>query len=247
MAAEPIKREAAEAVVDEMLGERLRELLAVEVERATLRQELAASEAACASAMAEVEALKTDRAWEAKRANEAARLSAEARDQADDLRRQIEALNEHVSIVEGDRTDNDRWAVNLVVEFDLDPPAKLDPYDAIARGLREWRQRTEQQSEQIRLNGEQIHRLQLELAQARDDRDKEQRLRAEAQSVLDQALRAGDRQTTVEAWIQRDEAIAQRDRLRTAARHVVDCYRHADLMATVVAVDRLGEVLDGGT
>jgi len=88
----------------------------------------------------EVTALNADREWEAKRANEAARLSADARDQAEDLRRQIEGLNEQVAIVEGDRTNNDRWAVNLVARFDLDPPGVKDPYDAIARGLREWRQ-----------------------------------------------------------------------------------------------------------
>lgn len=36
----------------------------------------------------------------------------------------------------------------------------------------------------------------------------------EARSVLDQAMRAGDRSTLVAAWVQRDEAIKQRDEAR---------------------------------
>lgn len=42
------------------------------------------------------------------------------------------------------------------------------------------------------------------------------------------------------------EAREQRDRERNAAQHAVDCYRQGNVMGTVVAVDRLGEVLDGG-
>lgn len=52
-----------------------------------------------------VDQLIRDRDWEHERANEAARLSAEARDQADDLRRQIGELREQIGTVESDRLD----------------------------------------------------------------------------------------------------------------------------------------------
>jgi len=81
----------------------------------------------------ETEAVKHDRAWEANRANEAARLSADARDRADDLARQIEKLQEQVAAVESDRTSRDAWAVRVGIRYDLS--YELDPYEAISRHL----------------------------------------------------------------------------------------------------------------
>ena len=40
------------------------------------------------------------------------------------------------------------------------------------------------------------------------------------------------------------EVEQQRDALRTAARHVVDCYRHDNLMGVVVGVDKLAGLVD---
>lgn len=75
---------------------------------------------------AEVEALKRDRQWEMDRANEAARLSAEARDQAEELRREVERLGEHISAVEEDRAAAQRDAHHwksardaTLVEFEI--------------------------------------------------------------------------------------------------------------------------------
>lgn len=70
------------------------------------------------------------------RANEAARLSADARDRADDLAKTIEQLREQVAIVEDDRTAVDAWVVNVAMEHGLpdDPATHLD---TIARYLRE--------------------------------------------------------------------------------------------------------------
>ena len=94
---------------------------------------IAAERAEVQALRAEVVALRRDRKWEADRANEAARLSADARDRADDLARQIEKLKEKLAIVEDDRTSRDAWAVNLGLRYDLSED--LDPYDAIRRYL----------------------------------------------------------------------------------------------------------------
>lgn len=81
-----------------------------------------------------IAALKEDRAWEARRANEAARLSAEARDDADHLRKQIADLQEQVKIVEEDRTRHDAWAVRVCHQHGIDLDRQVDDLDgAIAR------------------------------------------------------------------------------------------------------------------
>jgi len=73
------------------------------------------------------------------RADEAARLSAEARDQADDLRTEIGKLGEQIEILEQDRTSRDAWAVNLCTELDLykHPYEVASEFEAIAARLRE--------------------------------------------------------------------------------------------------------------
>jgi uncharacterized protein (DUF3084 family) len=73
------------------------------------------------------------------RANEAARLSAEARDQADDLRTEIGELGEQIEILEQDRTSRDAWAVNLCTELGLysHPYEVAHEFEAIAARLRE--------------------------------------------------------------------------------------------------------------
>lgn len=67
------------------------------------------------------------------RANEAARLSAAARDEADDLRKTIEGLREQVGIVEDARTDRDLWAINLIAQHGIDCELADDPFAAVAR------------------------------------------------------------------------------------------------------------------
>jgi len=66
------------------------------------------------------------------RANEAARLSAAARDEADDLRKTIEDLREQIGIVQDARTERDLWAVNLIAEHGIDCELPGDPFAAIA-------------------------------------------------------------------------------------------------------------------
>jgi chromosome segregation ATPase len=68
----------------------------------------------------EVVRLGRDREWEMKRANEAARLSADALDVAEDLRRQIAALRKQVEIVQRDRLDQDNAALNILVEHSIE-------------------------------------------------------------------------------------------------------------------------------
>ena len=72
------------------------------------------------------------------RANEAARLSANARDDAEALNGVIAELREQIGIVEGDRTTTDAWAVNLAYQhhagYRLDT-ASVDPYVAITECL----------------------------------------------------------------------------------------------------------------
>lgn len=67
------------------------------------------------------------------RANEAARLSAAARDEADDLRKTIEDLREQIGVVEDARTDRDLWAINLIAEHQIDCELAGDTYAAVAR------------------------------------------------------------------------------------------------------------------
>lgn len=70
------------------------------------------------------------------RANEAARLSAQARDDADALNKVIADLQEHIAIVEGDRTDTDVWALNVIAEHGIEhEPGDL--LAAIATYIRE--------------------------------------------------------------------------------------------------------------
>lgn len=82
----------------------------------------------------EITALRSDRQFELNRANEAARLSAAARDDADHLRRELAHLQDHVADVERDRLDTDAWAVNLVAELGL--PHDGEPFEMIARHVR---------------------------------------------------------------------------------------------------------------
>lgn len=53
------------------------------------------------------------------RANEAARLSADARDDAEAKDAVIANLREQLGIVEGDRLNNDNWALNVLAEHNL--------------------------------------------------------------------------------------------------------------------------------
>lgn len=53
------------------------------------------------------------------RANEAARLSADARDDAEARDAVIADLREHIGIVEGDRMSYDAWALNVLAEHGL--------------------------------------------------------------------------------------------------------------------------------
>lgn len=69
------------------------------------------------------------------RANEAARLSAQARDDADSLRAVIGALREQLEIVESDRTDFDAWTVKVAIKHGL--PDEPETRDTIARYLDE--------------------------------------------------------------------------------------------------------------
>jgi hypothetical protein len=88
-------------------------------------------------ARAEIEALKSDRAWEMERANEAARLSADARDLADARDAAIAELRKELRDAEDDRTSRDAWAVNVCQAHDLDlGDAEYDLYVGIARHLR---------------------------------------------------------------------------------------------------------------
>lgn len=75
------------------------------------------------------------------RANEAARLSAAARDEADDLRKRIAELQEQVEILEDDRTDRDAWAVRICTEHKIYDalPGVADEFDAIAARLSAYR------------------------------------------------------------------------------------------------------------
>ena len=69
------------------------------------------------------------------RANEAARLSAAAQDEADDLRKTIADLREQIGIVEDARTERDLWVVNLLAEHHIECALAEDPYVAIARHI----------------------------------------------------------------------------------------------------------------
>lgn len=82
---------------------------------------------------------KADRRFAEDRANEAARLSAQARDDADALNVVIADLREQVDIVEGDRLANDAWAVNVIVEHDIGNVIEHqagDEFAAIAKYIR---------------------------------------------------------------------------------------------------------------
>src|SRR6185369_10383264 len=69
------------------------------------------------------------------RANEAARLSAEARDRSDDLAATIEPLREQIRDLEGERLDRDAWACNIAATHNY--PSDEDPYELIRQGLRD--------------------------------------------------------------------------------------------------------------
>ena len=69
-------------------------------------------------------------AAERERANEAARLSAEARDQADELRKGLEDLRDFASILERDRTERDDWVTRVAEEFGLSAGYD-DPWGAV--------------------------------------------------------------------------------------------------------------------
>lgn len=71
------------------------------------------------------------------RANEAARLSADARDEAEALNKVIADLRERVEIVEQDRMDLAAWAVNLATKHHADYRERggIDPFKAIEEAL----------------------------------------------------------------------------------------------------------------
>lgn len=98
-----------------------------------------------------LDAARADRAWEAKRANEAARLSAEARDRADDLNGVIDGLREQLDVVERDRLDYDNWALNVLVEHRLtyDPGDLTTPIAAYLRELTAERDRLGDKANQL--------------------------------------------------------------------------------------------------
>lgn len=111
----------------------------------------------------EIEALKRDRQWELNRANEAARLSADARDQADDLRREIERLNERVAIVESDRSAWDAWAFR-VVETD-----GQDARVAIGKRLAESEHMLKDWQSALKLRADELEETRAKLAAARSE------------------------------------------------------------------------------
>ncbi len=89
-------------------------------------------------ARAEAEAERTEARRAQARANEAARLSADARDDAEARDEVIADLREQLGIVEGDRLNVMAWVVNTSIEFGLgDDPALWLP--DIAAYMREQR------------------------------------------------------------------------------------------------------------
>lgn len=159
-------------------------------EVATLRQELAVSEAACATAMAEVEALKEELGW-----------------WTSGRRRKGLPTVEAVP-------DGIQYAAMLARSIGTEGGEEHD------RLLSEASQRMKA-----------LHDAAAYLIAERD----------EARAVLEALeteLAHGDRRTSLEE---------QHVRLRAAARHVVDNQRLGNEVGRILAVDRLGNVLDGGT
>jgi hypothetical protein len=70
------------------------------------------------------------------RANEAARLSADARDHAYDLRAELAELRERTRNVEHDRDVITAWALRLLDEHGVEVPLAADIYQAIAKYIR---------------------------------------------------------------------------------------------------------------
>jgi hypothetical protein len=109
------------------------EVAALTAELDRLREEAANVEVATKSLLrgfSEVIDERDTLAAERERANEAARLSAEARDQADELRKGLEDLRDFASILERDRTERDDWVMRVAEEFGLSAGYD-DPWGAV--------------------------------------------------------------------------------------------------------------------
>ena len=164
------------------------------------------------------------------RANEAARLSAAARDHADDLRKKIADQSEQIADLERDRLDRDAWAVRVATEHNLyDLPLDVDDeYGAIAARLEAYRTEMAIQVEfgakAVRMRDQLFHEV--------------EQLRVERDAVRDAARRR------VAAYQKGDEQLCAD--VRTIRRNLTDtgCC-DACKPAVTAACNDLGQLLAG--
>lgn len=124
-----------------------------------------------------------------------------------------------------------------------------DLYDEVATLRQELAEAIRERDAKNAYLAAEVEALKGDLKEARDERDKAVTERDQVRRERDRARRALAEHVDCDECqpeIQAALGLAP-DPVEVAARHAVACYRQGNIMGTVVAVARLGEVLDGGT